>query len=460
MTAKHIITGFIFFLTGILSCNNRETITENPDIPLMGNRFLTFNTVIRVNQIEVARDRNVGRDERHLHTPEKVKGFREAIEKGFPGSRITWAFSWLALHDTTNNYKTIRELVVGYHYKYGDEITFIPGAYFANAYNTTEQVNRDLHEALEIISDMTGNAYRPNSVVAGFLSAKNQEYLATKEGIHVCQGNIWSQYAIDNQDGDGSVCYPYYPSKEHFCKPAQGKEDFIDCVNLDGWTMDFLAARREGFAGGFNSRMGVGPIETLGKYGIELGLKEMMHTTAIHFDHGFHLNGFSWVTNCWELSLSDTGKDGVKSSNYHYEGLTHWLSEIKKRWPDVKFITQGEFGLIWRVENENNDFNYRFSETGSGIGGSDADKEISWYMNKKFRLAILKDLNTKEEMIIDFTPYDIKAEEPESGSTRNWTLLGDINQKQTRDQDKPVPIGKLSKEQKAIISESYPNLLE
>lgn len=455
-----LISGLIILLTGIISCSNKERITDNPGIPLMGNRFLTFNTVIRVNQIEVARDRNVGRDERHLHTPEKVIGFREAIEKGFPGSRITWAFSWLALHDTTTNYKAIRDLVVGYHHRYGDEITFIPGAYFANAYNSTEQVNRDLKEALEIISDMTGNAYRPNSVVAGFLSAKNLEYLATKEGIHVCQGNIWSQYAIDNQDGDGSVCYPYYPSKEHFCKPAQGNEDFIDCVNLDGWTMDFLAARREGFAGGFNSRMGVGPIETLGKYGIELGLKEMMHTTAIHFDHGFHLNGFAWVTNCWEISLSDTGKDGVKSSNYHYEGLIRWLSEIKKRWPDVKFITQGEFGLIWRAENKNNDFNYRFSESGSGIGGSDADKEISWYMNKKFRLAILKDLNTKEEMIIDFTPYDRKAEEPESGSTRNWTLFGDINQKQTRDQDEPLPIGKLTKEQRAIISESYPNLLK
>ena len=72
---------------------------------LTGHRFLTFNTVIRVNQIEVARDKNVGRDERHLHTPEKVIKFREAIEKGFAGSRITWAFSWLALHDTTTNYK-------------------------------------------------------------------------------------------------------------------------------------------------------------------------------------------------------------------------------------------------------------------------------------------------------------------------------------------------------------------
>lgn len=161
--------------------------------PLMGNRFLTFNAIIRVNQIEVARDRNVGLDERKLHTPAVVTKFREAIVRGFPGARITWAFSWLALHDTTANYRKIREIVVGYQKKYGDEITFIPGAYFANAYNPIEQVNRDLHDGLAKVSELVGNGYRPQSVVAGFLSAKNQEFLAQNEGIHVCQGNIWSQ---------------------------------------------------------------------------------------------------------------------------------------------------------------------------------------------------------------------------------------------------------------------------
>ena len=417
---------------------------------LMGNRFLTFNTVIRVNQIEVSRDKNVGFDERALHTPAKVVKFREAIEKGFPGARITWAFSWLALHDSTPDYVKIRELVVGYHRQYGDEVTFIPGAYFANAYNSTEQVNKDLQEGLRKVSEIVGQGYRPNSVVAGFLSAKNMEYLAKKEGIHVCQGNIWSQYAIDNQDGDGSVCYPYYPSKEHFCKPAQGKGDFIDCVNLDGWTMDFLAARRAGGEGGFNSRMGVGPIETLSKYGEEIGVKEMLHSTAIHYDRGFELNGFAWVTNCWELSLP-----------IDVSGLTRWLSEIKKRWPDTKLVTQGEFGLIWRGHFKNNNFNYRFEEKGSGIGGSDAKMKIRWMMNKTFRLALLSDVQlNKEEMVIDFTRYDLKAEEPVSASTRNWSLMGEINQKQTRPQDKPVPFRNLGKASKSTIQKIYPELLK
>jgi len=417
---------------------------------LMGHRFLTFNTVIRVNQIEVARDKNVGQDERKDHTPARVIKFRNAVEEGFPGARITWALSWLALHDNSANYKKIRELVVGYHYKYGDEITFIPGAYFANAYNSTGQVNKDLHEGLSKVSEITGKGYRPNSVVAGFLSAKNLEFLAKEEKIHVCQGNIWSQYAIDNQDGDGSVSYPYYPSAEHFCKPAQGTNDLIDCVNLDGWTMDFLAARRAGGAGGFNSRMGVGPIETLHKYGEDIGVKEMLHSTAIHFDRGFELNGFAWVTNCWEISLP-----------IEVSGLTRWLSEIKKRWPDTEFITQGEFGLMWRNQFKNNDFNYLFEEMGSGIGGSDAGMKIRWMMNKTFRLALLsEDKKESEENVIDFTRYDLKAEEPVSASTRNWSLMGEINQKQIRLQDKPVPFKNLEEKYKTVIKKIYPDLIK
>ncbi len=444
---KITITLLFLFLT-VFYTSAKQNQKNRSTISLSGNRFLTFNTVIRVNQIEVSRNRNEGRDERKAHTPERVKNFRDAIEKGFPGARITWAFSWLALHDTTKNYTEIRKIVKEYCLKYGDEMTFIPGAYFANAYNSTEQVNKDLHEGLAKVSEIMENGYRPKSVVAGFLSAKNLEYLATKENIHVCQGNIWSQYAIDNQDGDGSVCYPYYPSKEHFCKPAQNKTDFIDCVNLDGWTMDFLAARREGYAEGFNSRMGVGPIETLGKYGQETGVKEMMHTTAIHFDKGFELNNFAWVTNCWEVSL-----------NIDTNGLTRWLENIRMCWPDVKFITQGEFGLIWREHYKSNNFDYRFIETGSGTGGSDKDKEIRWFMNKEFRLALLKDTKSNASIkVVDYTNYEKTYEEPESGTTRNWSLMGEINQKQTRPQDAPVDFSSLTKEIKQNIRDKYPDL--
>ena len=433
---------------GRRSAGSLESDAEGISRALLGNRFLTFATVVRVNQIEASRDKSIGQDERTVHTPEAVTTFRSAFERGWPGGRLTWALSWQALNDSSYNYEKIRTLVAGYHRHFGDEVTFIPGGYFANAYSSREQVNRDLHDGIALASAVVGSGYRPKCVIAGFLAAENQRFLAENEGIHVCQGNVWSQYAVDNQDGDGSICYPYYPSTEHFCKPAQGRKDLIDCVNLDGWTCDFLAARRVGFTDGFNSRMGVGPIETVhGPWNNhEKGIQEMLHTTAIHFDRGFELNGFAWVTNIWEIVIGP-------------EGLAEWLAAVRRRWPGARCITHGEFGLIWRRQfQDNSQLNYRFVERGSGIGGSDADKEIRWFMNQKFRLALLRELSKRgPEEVIDYTRYDLPAREPKD-MTRKWSLMGEINQKQTRPQDRPRPLVALAPEDQKRIKGMYPEL--
>jgi len=420
---------------------------------LTGQRVLTFNSYIRVHMIEVTREKSEGPEESDKHTPANVAALREAFGRGWPGGRMTWGFSWRALEDQRPNYREIRKMVRGFHERYGDDVTFLPSGYFPNAYNSREQVDKDLHEGLAMASDIVGGGYRPKSVIAGFLAADNLRYLAETEGIHVCQGNIWSQYAIDNQDGDGSISYPYYPSQEHFCKPAQGRADFIDCVNLDGWTMDFLAARREGFKEGFNSRMGVGPIETVGTHGHELGLRQMMETTAAHFDTGFKLNGWAWVTNCWEVSL--VPKIGPP------ECLARWLSEIRKRWPEATCVTQGEFGLAWRRQYRDNEkINYRFVQRGTGIGGSDADLEIRWFMNKTFRLGLLRDWKTSgPEMVVDFTRYDQPVSEPQE-LTRQWSLLGRINQKQTRLQDKPILPSTMEDGERKLILALYPELAD
>jgi len=409
-----------------------------------GQRFLTLNTVVRVNQIEATREDDLGQDEAALHSVDTVSAFRAAVAAGWPGAAIIWSLSWRALHDERPNYRAIRRLMRQYHEQYGDDVTFIPGGYFANAYNTRAEVSRDLHDGLAALPSFMGAGYRPRAVIAGFLAAENLRYLAETEKIQVCQGNIWSQFSVDNQDGDGSICYPYYPSTEHFCKPAQSHADHIDCVNLDGWTMDFLAARRAGFEGGFNSRMGVGPIETLGAFPADIGLAQMLATAAVHFDTGFALNDFAWVTNCWEICLvTQIGR---------LEYLTKWLAAIRARWPDCQCVTLGEFGLRWRNEHaDNTNLAYQFQQTGTGIGGSDSGMQIRWFMNQQFRLALLRNTAANgPEQVIDYTRYDRPAAEP-TGLTRQWSLLGAINQKGTRPQDAPVPLTALPAEDRALI---------
>ena len=417
--------------------------------PMSGlrGRYLTHVSVVRVNQIEVTPTKNIGQDEAADNRPERIRSRRDAFARGCPNEKMTWAISWLALHDQRKEYQEARHLLAQYHDRYGDEITFIPGGYFAPMYDTREHNRATIHEALRLVSNMVGGGYRPQCLVAGFMDAENQRHLAQDEGIHVCQGQIWSQHAIDNGDGDGGICYPYYPSREHYLKPAQGKADFIDCVCLDGWTCDFLTARREGFTGGFNSRLGVGPIESVGNLGLTVGRKEMMDTTAIHFDTGQALNGFGFVTSIWETSIG------------HDEDLAWWLQAVRERWPDTKVVTEGAFGLEWRKHNpDNSKLNYRFDERGTGAPGSEKELEIEWFMNQEFRLALLHNWQKNDPaMVIDFTRYDLKAEEPRTPQ-REWSLMNIINQKGTRPQDKPVRISQLKPEDQKRIFEKYPEL--
>jgi len=410
-------------------------------------RFLTHVSVVRFNQIEVTPTRSIGQDEAPDNSVEHVRARRDAFASGCPGGRMTWAISWLALYDQRQQYKDVRKLLAGYHDRYGDEVTFIPGGYFAPMYATRDENRKTIHEALREVSRMVGSGYRPQSVVAGFLDAENQRFLATDEGIHVCQGQIWSQHGIDNGDGDGGICYPYYPSKEHYLKPAQGRADFIDCVCLDGWTCDFLTARREGFEGKFNSRQGVGPIETVQDLGEQVGRREMMDTTAMHFDAGYALNGFGFVTGIWETSLGN------------HEHLAWWLQQVRERWPDTRVMTEGEFGLEWRKHvPDNSSLNYRFDAKGTGAPGSEKDLEIQWFMNQEFRLALLgPSADKSQRMAIDFTRYDLPAREPQT-LQREWSLMNVLNQKGTRPQDKPMRLGQLPVEDQQRIFARYPEL--
>jgi len=425
--------------------NDRNQIA----LSLMGNRFVTHVSVISVDGVEVTRDRGIGGDVSGSNGPDRIRARRDAFQRGSPSGRMTWGVSWRALNDERQEYRDVRSLLAKYHAEFGDEITFFVGGYFSPMFDSRRNVNRDIHEALALISQAVGGGYRPKCIIAGFMAAENQRYLAEEEGIHVCQGQIWSQHAVDSGDGDGGVCYPYYPSREHYLKPAQSKKDFIDCVCLDGWTCDFLAARHDGVTKEFNSRMGCGPIETVNNLGRQRGRKEMLDTTSIHFDDGFEQNGFSWVTAIWEVSLPVALN----------QDLTFWLQQIDQRWPGTKMVTEGEFGLIWRsCFKDNSHLDYQFRERGTGAPGSEENLEIRWFMCQAFRLSLLRDwqANTPAK-VIDFTRYDVPAKEPQ-GPQREWSLMNVINQKGTRSNDQPVPLRELRAEEQRLILGRYPEL--
>ena len=430
---------------------------------LFGSRFVTFCIVIRTTPWEVSRDVKLHpRDESTWHTLAGVRAMREAFGRANPDARMTWGFTLNALEDKRANYQQIRDYVVECHERFGDEVSYFPG-YFPAMYLPRARINREMTEAIEIISGFVGKGYRPECIMGGFLSADNLRYLAEKEKIHTAHAVIWSQQAIDGGGADGSPSYPFYPSTEHFCKPAQGPADFIDCVNLDGWTMDFICARQSGANGheltGYNSRRGVGPIETYVGWGLDLGHREVMHTQSIHFDEGFRRNRFGWVTNIWEAQMvHEFGQELVCSA------LEMWVSGTKKRWPDARFISYGEFGGIWRRQYRTNDtWSYSFLERGSGLGDSYNNLEIEWFMNRKLRLALLRDWHLDSpRRVIDLTRYDLAAHEPSDPDpahpAKDWSLMNRINQKGLRPEDKPVLLSELPKDDLDYVLAALPQL--
>ena len=478
MDRRNFIKNTLLTGAGLIASSNMNVLNAfgtdpNPDAvqKLLGGRFVTLCIMIRTTPWEVSRDVKLHPDEEYnIHTLDVVRSLREAFAKNNPEGRLTWGFTLNALEDKRANYADIRKYVVECYQKYGDEISYFPG-YFPAMYLPRERVNREMGEAIQIISDFTGNGYRPKSIMGGFLSAENMRYLAEKEDIHVAHGVIWSQHEVDGGGADGSPSYPYYPSKEHFCKPAQGSADFIDCVNLDGWSVDFLCGKVSGGVtpttrfNGASSRRGVGPIETYCEWGLDIGNLSVMHTQSLHFDRGVQLNGFGWIPSIWEAALIHK-RERDEPKGLAIAALEKWVGDTKKRWTDVQFITFGEFGELWRQQYKNNDqWNYRFEEKGLGIGNSYANEEIRWFMNKNFRLALLRNWhkNTPEE-VIDFTRYDLSAQEPADPNPQNpvkdWSLMNVINQKGLRPQDKPIPITQLSTNDKELISRYYPELFQ
>jgi hypothetical protein len=102
--------------------------------------------------------------------------------------------------------------------------------------------------------------------------------------------------------------------------------------------------------------------------------------------------------------------------------------------------------------------NYRFAAKGTGAPGSEKELEIKWFMNREFRLALIRDwVKDSPPLVLDFTRYDLRAAEPE-GLEREWSLMNVLNQKGTRKQDIPMPLQQLSFEDQYRIYARYPEL--
>lgn len=402
-----------------------------PSTPI--GRRLTINTIVRRHQIEATRDRSLWEDETPLHSAALVERFSDAVRSAVPDARLTWALSWGALTDDSPRYRDIRRTLARIATEHGDDVTFVPGGFFANLYGSRDEVARDISDAVDLLHASFDRA--TTSLVAGFLAAENISR-ARDLGIRTVQGNIWSQFDIDLQDGDGSLAYPYYPSRNHFLVPGRG-DDRIDAVQLDGWTVDLVAARTAGMSSEYNSRLGLGPIETLHRLPRAEALRELDATSEAHLnERNVARNGLGWLTVNYEISEVARGLEHDPTTLDAWAG---WLGGLRERWSDLEVTTIARFGDEWRARHaDNEDLAYLLQQSGSGVQASRAGETVTWFMCADFRLGVVQVGNAVE--VFDFTSYAGAFAEPAERGDRRWSLLGEINQKQTRPQDRPVAL--------------------
>jgi hypothetical protein len=399
-------------------------------------RRLTINTVVRHHQIEATRTNWLWEDERELHSAAVVERFSKAVRDAIPGAQITWAISWGALHDDSERYREVRRALKRACADHGDDVVFVPGGYFANLYGTRDEVARDIADAGKRIADEFGS--NPRSLVAGFLSGENIAR-AADEGITAVQGTIWSQFDIDLQDGDGSIAYPYYPSRRNFIVPGRG-DDSVPIPTFDGWTVDLVAARTAGMSGAgdgmqYNSRLGLGPIETLHRLPRAEAFSELDGTSEAHLnDRNVERNGLGWLTVNYEIAEVSRG---LQHDPTILGAWSDWLAGLCDRWPDLAVPTLADLGDQWTAAHaDNSSINYLLQQEGTGVQASRAGERVTWFMTERFRLGVV-DGNTVPA-VFDFTSYDVVPAEPNVAGERRWSVLGELNQKRTRPQDEPV----------------------
>ena len=96
-----ILATALFMATGLTAAD--QTNASGPSF--IGNRFLTFNTVVRVRQIEVTRDDAHGPDESSVHTPAEARIFRGPLPR--PGPTRASPGRSVGLRSTTSASHTV-----------------------------------------------------------------------------------------------------------------------------------------------------------------------------------------------------------------------------------------------------------------------------------------------------------------------------------------------------------------
>jgi len=178
-----------------------------------------------------------------------------------------------------------------------------------------------------------------------------------------------------------------------------------------------------------------------GNLGTVRGRKEMMDTSAMHYR----------PRPCSQRLWLGDGHLGISVG--HDEDLTYWLQAVRERMAripghDRRSVRPGvaqAYPAMFRSTTV-------LMPKEPGRRAREKELEIEWFMNREFRLRAPARLDQKHPpLAIDFTRYDLKAEEPH-GLQREWSLMNVLNQKGLAAAGQTDTAGQLSPDDQRRIS--------
>lgn len=392
---------------------------------LLGRRLFTPVFLLRQWQIEKGKGEHAGEFEEPLVTDERLIELRSMVAACFPKGRVTWSLSRGAILSPGDHWSVIRRRLTEFREQYGDAIVPNPVAGYTVLHRSCAEVEEELFELLDSLANWLGES--PRAVHAWILLARTIERTLERFDLDAVSGQCWSQYGVDHMSMEGSVPYPYYPSRRHFLVPGRNKDDqldvpLLDVISLDPVTARFTRKQHKRFC-----RMGLQLLETVNwkRVGPEHGLQAMQSVARTYLTDNRECLPFSWITTTQELVE-------MFRHPYSFSSYRSFWESLAAEYSDLEVITTADFGRDFKVTYRENDWHYRFRARGSGVGPSDPETEIAWEFTRDMRRATLtrRRWGRRREQLIDYVDYTQDVREHD-GPSSDYSLKASPWQKRS-----------------------------
>ena len=209
---------------------------------------------------------------------------------------MTWAVSWSALQDTRKEYKETANSSPTFTVTSATKSPSSRAVISRRVQHARAGIAPPFATALGMVSAMVGGNLVPQSS-SPVMDAENQRLLAKTKTSTFARDRSGASTASTTAMAMAASAIPTTPAANTISSPPRASRiSSIASASTAGPATSLLLGAKGSRADSTAASASV-PSRAVGNLGKEVGRKEMLDTTAMHFDAGRALNGFGFVTS-------------------------------------------------------------------------------------------------------------------------------------------------------------------